>query len=220
MIAVDKELQRLLERYPKLGLIKENIVKAYTCLEATVSRDGLILICGNGGSAADSGHIVGELMKGFNSRRPLGVEQVAALTRAFPEEGSAIAHNLQGALRAISLTAHDDLITAFANDCDPSYIYAQQVWGYGRTGDTLICISTSGNSKNVIKAAQVGKAKGLHVVGMTGEHGGRLRELCDVTIGVPSTMTSDIQEYHLPIYHTLCLMLEQRFFGGSTIEQG
>ncbi len=206
-------LTRLTERYPTLEECRDHVYTAYLMLESTVAQDGLILACGNGGSSADSDHIVGELMKGFYSRRTVTAAKREAFLSQFPDEGSVLADNLQGAIRAISLTAHAALLTAFANDCEPEYIFAQQVWGYGRRGDTLICISTSGNSRNVVRAAQVAKVVGMRVIGLTGEHGGALRDLSDVTIRVPSALTSEVQEYHLPVYHALCLMLEERFFG-------
>lgn len=206
------QLTRLLDRYPSLEQCRDEVFAAYLTLESTVERDGLILVCGNGGSAADGDHIVGELMKGFSLRRPLNSDQRVAFLEQFPHEGSGLADNLQGAIRAISLTTHTALLTAFANDCEPEYTLAQQAWGYGRRGDSLICISTSGNSRNVVRAAQVARVIGMQVIGLTGEHGGTLRDLCDVTIRVPGGSTADVQEYHLPVYHALCLMLEQRFF--------
>lgn len=206
-------LVRLLDRYPELVNCVEQIENAFYSLVETIRRDGTILICGNGGSAADSDHIVGELMKGFNNPRPLGKIDVSGLVNTFGIEGEKLAYNLQGAIRAISLSAHSALATAFSNDCDPEFVFAQQVWGYGRDGDTLICISTSGNSRNVLQAARIGKMRGMTVIGLTGATGGKLADLSDVSISVPSTRTSDIQEYHLPVYHSLCLMLEEHFFG-------
>ena len=161
-------------------------------------------MCGNGGSASDAEHIVGELMKGFYRQRSLSREE----KEIFGELGD----NLQEALPAISLTGHPALSTAFMNDVDPEMVFAQQVYGYGRKGDVLMALTTSGNSRNVLNAARVARAKGMKVVGLTGRDGGSLKELCDVCIIVPGQATADIQEYHLPVYHTICAMLEESFF--------
>ncbi|MBE3101812.1 MAG: SIS domain-containing protein [Firmicutes bacterium] len=195
---------RLFERYPNLALLKEKVLGAYMALYRTYRDGGKLLVCGNGGSAADSDHIVGELMKGFYKKRPLD-NKIAALIG----EDSGL---LQGTLPAIALTQHNALSTAFLNDVDPIMTFAQQVLGYGKRGDAFIGISTSGNSKNVIKAAQVSKALGLKTIALTGDNGGQLGKICDWTINVPGETTADIQEYHLPVYHTLCAMLEAAFF--------
>lgn len=195
---------RLFERYPVLTVRKEQILQAYHTLLRGYRGGGKLLVCGNGGSAADADHIVGELMKGFYKKRPLSGEQAVRLG----ENGGL----LQGALPAISLTQHTALSTAFLNDVDPQMIFAQQVLGYGRQGDVFLGISTSGNSGNVVKAAVVAKKLGLSVVSLTGEGGGKLAELSDVLVDVPATVTADVQELHLPIYHTLCAMLEDDFF--------
>jgi D-sedoheptulose 7-phosphate isomerase len=171
-----------------------------------------VLICGNGGSAADSEHVVGELMKGYRSLRPVPGAVRQRLVSASPEHGHYLADHLQGALPTISLVSQTSLITAFANDVAPDMIFAQQVYGYGREGDVVIGISTSGNSSNVVNAIEVGRALGLHTIGFTGHGGGRMKSLCDATVCVPFQNTADVQERHLPIYHVLCEMLEDAFF--------
>jgi D-sedoheptulose 7-phosphate isomerase len=188
------------------------IVAAHALLHATFAGGGKVLLCGNGGSAADCEHIVGELMKGYQAPRPLAAEVRAQLAAAFPQEGAYLADHLQGALPAISLVSQSGLITAFANDVAPDMVFAQQVYGYGRPGDALIAISTSGNSANVVNAVRVARAFGLHTLGFTGAAGGQLQSLCDVTVCVPSSQTATVQEYHLPIYHALCELLEDAFF--------
>lgn len=169
-------------------------------------------MAGNGGSAADADHIVGELMKGFRMKRPLADKDKASLVAADALMGGKLAANLQGALPAISLSAHTALMTAFGNDCDPALAFAQQVKGYGSRGDVLMAISTSGNSGNILYAAVAAKAAGMKVIGLSGKGGGRLSEIADVCICVPETECFKVQELHLPVYHALCLMLENRFF--------
>ncbi|MCH4039163.1 MAG: SIS domain-containing protein [Lachnospiraceae bacterium] len=207
-----KHIDLLVERYPQLGSCAEDIKKAYDILEASYSNGGKLLVCGNGGSAADSEHIVGELMKGFKKARKLDSAVQDKLKAVHPELGSVLAENLQGALPAIALDGHPALTTAYMNDCEPLLCFAQQVNGYGHAGDVLLGISTSGNSKNVLYAAVTAKAKGLKVIGLTGERQNKLEQLADVTIHVPQTETYMIQELHLPVYHCLCLMLEDKFF--------
>jgi len=172
-----------------------------------------LLVSGNGGSASDSEHIVGELMKEFKLKRRVFSDQAAALKEIDPELGQTLAEGLQGALPAISLTGHSSLITAFMNDAMPELVFAQQVNGYGKAGDVYLGISTSGNSKNVLYAAVNAKAKGLKVIGLTGSMENKLMKFADVCIRVPETETYKIQELHLPVYHCLCMMLEERFFG-------
>ena len=206
-------LNGLIERYPALEICKEDIRKAYGLLELAYSNNRKLLVCGNGGSASDSEHIVGELMKEFKLKRKVFHEQASALKEIDFEMGTVLAENLQGALPAISLTGHSSLTTAFINDAMPELAFAQQVNGYGKPGDVYLGISTSGNSKNVLYAAITAKSNGLKVIGLTGERESRLMELADVCIRVPETETYKIQELHLPVYHCLCLMLEERFFG-------
>ena len=196
----------LLKRYPLLDAQSETIWGLYKVLYNCFKSGGKLLLCGNGGSAADCEHIVGELMKGFLLRRP--VSEDFASNTALDGEGVL----LQGALPAISLTGQPALATAFANDVDAEIVFAQQVYGLGRSGDTLLGVSTSGNAKNVIRALRVARALGLATVGLTGKSGGEMRALCDVCVSVPATETPLIQELHLPIYHTLCAMLEAAFF--------
>ena len=197
-------LNRLLERYPALCDLKDIINGACRILEVSFASGGKLLVCGNGGSAADADHIVGELMKGFYKKRSLPAEEASKLGE--------YARYLQGALPAIALTQHAALSTAFLNDVNPEMGFAQQVYGYGRGGDVLLGISTSGNSKNVCNAVRVAMNLGIKTIGLTGRKGGRLSEISDVCIGVPADITADIQELHLPIYHTLCAMLEELFF--------
>jgi D-sedoheptulose 7-phosphate isomerase len=207
-----KYLEELIERYPVLSSVKEEIKKSYELLEACYVDGGKLLIAGNGGSCADAEHIVGELMKGFVKRRSVSDEFKEALRAIDPELGSALGQKLQGGLPAIALTGHPGLSTAFLNDVDGEMIFAQQTYGYGKKGDVLLGISTSGNSKNVMYAMTAAKALGMKTIGLTGKDGGQLKHAADVTIVVPETETFKIQELHLPVYHALCLMLEERFF--------
>ena len=202
----------LVKRYPVLETVKADIERFYKMMEECYENGGKVLIVGNGGSAADAEHIVGELMKGFVKNRTVSEDMRAELLRIDPERGAALAKNLQGGLPAIALTAHTSLNTAFANDRDPVMIYAQQVNGYGNPGDVFIGISTSGNAENVMYAAVTAKAKGLKVLALTGKDGGKLAKIADASIIVPVQETYKIQELHLPIYHVLCLMLEDHFY--------
>ena len=210
---MEEQLNLLIERYPKLAVCKEDIKKAYELLEASYSNGRKLLVCGNGGSASDSEHIVGELMKEFKLKRKVYSDQAVALKEIDPELGQVLADNLQGALPAICLTGHSSLTTAFMNDANADLVFAQQVNGYGKQGDVFLGISTSGNSKNVLYAAVNAKAKRLKVIGLTGAKESKLMKYADVCIRVPETETYKIQEYHLPVYHCLCLMLEEKFFG-------
>ena len=189
--------------HPCLKETADNIFAAYSLLADCYEKNGKLLVCGNGGSAADSDHIVGELMKGFRLKRPLSSRDRMKLSDAFPEEGQYLIDNLQGALPAISLSNHSALVTAYLNDVQPDMIFAQQVYGYGKPGDVLLGLSTSGNSRNVINAIKVATAFGLKTIGMTGESGGEMKGLCDITIRAPSSATYKVQEYHLPVYHAL-----------------
>lgn len=210
---MEEQLNILIERYPKLEVCKEDIKKAYELLEAAYSKGRKLLVCGNGGSASDSEHIVGELMKEFKLKRNVYSDHAAALKAIDPELGQVLADNLQGALPAICLTGHSSLTTAFMNDANADLVFAQQVNGYGKAEDVFLGISTSGNSKNVLYAAVNAKAKGLKVIGLTGAKENKLMKYADVCIRVPESETYKIQEYHLPVYHCLCLMLEDKFFG-------
>lgn len=205
-------LNELIARYPLLASIRDEIENAYNTIVECYENDGKVLIVGNGGSAADAEHIVGELMKGFVKNRTVSPKMQEALMEIDPERGAGLIKNLQGGLPAICLNAHTSLNTAFANDKDPVMSYAQQVNGYGKPGDVFIGISTSGNAENVMYAAVTAKAKGLKVIALTGKDGGKLAKIADVAVIVPEKETYKIQEYHLPIYHVLCLMLEDHFY--------
>lgn len=208
-------MDKLIARYPQLESCRKEIRSAYSLLKTCYQQNGKLLICGNGGSAADSDHIVGELMKGFLLQRPLPNGFRDELVRIGGKEGDNCAKHLQGALPAISLTQHNALQSAFANDVEADLTFAQEVLGYGKKGDVLLALSTSGSSKNVVYALCVAKAIGMSTVGLTGKSGGRLVDLCDVTIRVPETQTYLVQELHLPVYHALCSILEDDFFGTS-----
>ena len=203
----------LVERYPSLESAKEDIIAAYLLMEECYENGGKLLVAGNGGSAADAEHIVGELMKGFKMPRKLESAFAEKLVAENHELGSVLSENLQGALTAIALDGHPALSTAYMNDCEPLLCFAQQVNGYGKAGDIFLGISTSGNSKNVLFAATTAHAKGMKVIGLTGAKDSKLKDMSDVCIKAPQTETYMIQELHLPIYHCLCLMLEDKFFG-------
>ena len=195
-------MNELLKRYCALEVCKKDIEDALILLINTYKNGGKVLVCGNGGSAADSEHIVGELMKGFMLKRPLTDEKI-------PQK---LAENLQGALPAISLVSQRGVLSAFINDVEPDMMYAQLVYGYGSENDLLICLSTSGNSKNCVKAAEVAKCIGMKVLSLTGVKESKLSEISDCTVKVPETETFKVQEYHLPVYHYLCAMTEKVFF--------
>lgn len=209
---LQKHIELLVERYPSLAPIKDDIVAAYLLLAESYQNGGKLLIAGNGGSAADAEHMVGELMKSFKLRRKVENDFAQKLIAEDQELGKVLAENLQGALPAIALDSHLSLSTAYMNDCEPLLCFAQQVNGFGRPGDVFVGISTSGNSKNVLYAAVAARAKGMKVLGLTGANDSKLKELSDVCIQVPQTETYMVQELHLPIYHCLCLMLEDKFF--------
>jgi len=202
----------LFEIYPNLEVCRAEIEAVIAEIINCYRNGGKVLVCGNGGSAADSAHIVGELLKGFMSKRPLNSEMKAKLTALCGEHGELCAELLQDTLPAVDLTAMQAIITATANDTDPKLIYAQQVMGLGKPGDILIGISTSGNAANVVCAGIAAKALGVKTIALTGEHGGKMRELFDMTIAVPATSTPDIQELHLPIYHAICAEVEKEMF--------
>lgn len=191
-----------MNRYPKLEACREDIERAAELMINTYKNGGKVLVCGNGGSAADSEHIVGELMKGFMKKRPVDDERI-------PED---MRGGLQGALPAISLPSQCAVLSAFINDVEPEMMYAQLVYGYAREGDLVIGLSTSGNSKNVVNALRVAKSVGAETLALTGERESLLSEMCDVTIRVPETETYKVQEMHLPVYHYLCAETERYFF--------
>lgn len=210
---VNAHLQLLMERYPALQPIKDAIAKSYEMIRDCYESGGKLIIGGNGGSCADAEHIVGELMKGFKLPRVLDAQMTQKLTDVDPVLGAQLADNLQGGLPAVALSSHPGLNTAFLNDVNGEMMYAQQVNALGKPGDVFLGISTSGNAKNVQYAAITAKAKGMKVIGLTGKTGGKLNALADVNMVMPCDETYQIQELHLPVYHVLCLMLEEHFFG-------
>lgn len=208
-----KHIDRLVKRYPELDVVKKDIIAAYLILEECYEKDYKLLIAGNGGSAADAEHIAGELMKRFIIPRPVPEEFAKKLMQIDPVRGESLALNLEQGLVAIPLVAHAPLSTAYINDVDGLGVFAQQLYGFARKGDVFWGISTSGNSETVMKAAVVARALGLKIIGLTGADGGELAKIADVVIKVPQKETYMVQELHLPIYHCLCLMLEDKFFG-------
>ena len=192
----------LYEKYPALKVCREDIETALELMLDTYRNGGKVLVCGNGGSAADSEHIVGELMKGFLSKRPVTDERIPEKMRG----------NLQGSLPAISLPSQSAILSAFINDVDPEMMYSQLVYGYAKENDLLIGLSTSGNSKNVVNAIEVARSIGMKTLSLTGEKESRMSALSDVTIRVPETETYKVQEYHLPVYHYLCAEVERAMF--------
>ena len=202
-------LKKLFLNNPCLEICKKDIEDTFNILISCFSGGGKLLVCGNGGSAADSDHIVGELLKGFLKKRPLNKKLTDGLKGIGYEN---IAERLQMGLPAINLCAQSAIISAVSNDLGGELIYAQQVCGYGREGDVFLGISTSGNAENIANAIAVSKALGIKTIGLTGGTGGRMKEMCDVCICVPKSRTPDIQELHLPVYHTLCAMVEEHFF--------
>lgn len=208
----NKEIDILVERYPQLSCIANDLYSCYSIIADCYKKGGKLLIAGNGGSAADAEHIVGELMKGFKLQRKVDEAFASRLCDLNEELGSVLAQNLQGALPAIALNGHPALSTAYMNDCEPLLCFAQQVNGYGKEGDVFLGISTSGNSKNILYAAVTARAKGMKIIGLTGANNCKLEQMSDVCIKVPETETYMIQEMHLPVYHCLCLMLENEFF--------
>jgi D-sedoheptulose 7-phosphate isomerase len=209
--SVKNIFEELFLRYPELEVCRDSILEAYNIIRATYENGGCLFACGNGGSCSDSEHIIGELLKSFKFKRkinPILAEKLSEMG----EYGKDLANTLEGALPAVSLCGHGALTTAFLNDTEPTMTFAQQLLGLGNAGDTLIVISTSGNSKNCTYAATLAKAMGIKTVAMTGEKESKLSALCDVTIKAPECETFKIQEKHLPIYHALCAMAEETFF--------
>ena len=198
-------------RHSALCGLTEEIEKAFCRISESFKNGGRLYLCGNGGSASDCEHIAGELLKSFKKPRPLPTDLVDGLA-AFGEQGVAVAEGLDGGLPAVSLCGHLAFSTAYLNDKDPAFIFAQQVNVWGKAGDVLLTLSTSGNSKNCVYAAMVAKAKGMSVVFLGGGTGGKLKELADVSLIVPEKETYKVQELHLPLYHCLCAMLEEEFY--------
>lgn len=210
---LQKHIDLLIKRYPALDCIKQDIIDGYMIMEECYLHGGKLLVAGNGGSATDSEHIAGELMKRFKTPRPVSKEFADKLIAVDSVRGPELAKNLECGLMAIPLVAHEALSTAYINDVDGLGVFAQQLFGFGRPGDVFLGISTSGNSKNVMSATVVARALGMKVIGLTGAKGGELAVVADVCVKAPETETYMIQEYHLPIYHCWCLMLEDKFFG-------
>lgn len=214
------ELNLVIQRYPCLESIRDPLFQSAEQIKSAYLSGGKVLICGNGGSAADSLHIVGELMKSFVGKRKVCPQLMGSLQEKYPEDAAFYADNLQGALPAIALVSEVSLMTAFGNDKSSELVFAQQVLGYGNPGDVLLAISTSGNSANVVHAAKIAKCMGLCVISLTGSSGGALREISDILLAVPSDITYQIQELHLPIYHALCLSIEKELFPEQGEERG
>lgn len=210
---LEKHVDLLVARYPDLKECKQSVIDAYLLMEECYEKDHKLLIAGNGGSAADSEHIAGELMKRFKIVRPVPSAFANRLKKIDPVRGEDLAKNLECGLMAIPLVAHEALSTAYINDVDGVGVFAQQLYGFGRPGDVFLGISTSGNSKNVMSAAVVARALDIKVIALTGAGNSELAEIADTAIKVPETETYMIQELHLPVYHCLCLMLEDHFFG-------
>jgi D-sedoheptulose 7-phosphate isomerase len=209
---MDQNIQTLLRKYPDLAAVSNDVEQAAEMMAACYRQEGKVLVCGNGGSAADAEHLVGELMKSYLSPRPVPAALRKTLTAANPEYGLYLAEHLQGALPTISLVSQVGLLTAIANDIAADMIFAQQVYGYGRPGDLLVAISTSGNSRNVLRAAEVARALNMRVLGFTNRTGGALAPLCTVCVRAPADLTADVQERNLAIYHALCAMIETAMF--------
>lgn len=206
-----QEIEKLIGNYPKLSSVEGQIIKAYERMRRCYQEKGKLLLCGNGGSAADCEHIVGELMKEYRIRRQIPQEFAEELKKCGASDG--MLGNIIGALPAVSLTSNIGFLTAFCNDNDAEYVFAQQLYALGEKGDILFAITTSGNSPNIINASIVAKAMGIGVIALTGSGGGKVKEYADVLINVPAEETARVQELHLPVYHALCGMLEDYFFG-------
>ena len=210
---MNRFITELTERYPALTSCACEVEAAVNAITACYEKGGKLLLCGNGGSAADCDHIVGELMKGFLKKRPMDITEKEKMKSASPTLDDDILRKLQKALPAVSLPHISALNSAFCNDVEPDYIYAQSVFGLGKKGDILIAISTSGNAKNVFAAAAVARGLGMTVISLTGEDGGRLKDIAHIAIRVPEKETFKIQELHLPVYHCVCAAVEEHFFG-------
>ncbi len=210
-----KYIDNIFSRYKELKCCKNDILKAVRTIILSINSGNKLIVCGNRGSAADSEHIVGELLKGFIIERPLSEIEVSMFKKIYPENWEEICKNLQKAVPAISLVSQYSFLSAFANDKNIEFGYAQQIYGLGVEGDILLCISTSGSSKNIINASMVAKVKGLKVISLTGKSGGLLKKYSDIIIKVPSEVTYEIQELHIPVYHAICAELEELLFKGN-----
>ena len=209
---VKEQLETLIQRYPQLAGCKKDIEKAYLMIEKAYDNGKKLLIAGNGGSAADSEHAAGELMKRFKITRPIDKKLADRLKAIDLKRGEKLSKNLEKPLRAVPLTSHISITTAYMNDADATGVFAQQMLGFGDRGDVFLAITTSGNSENIINSCVLAKAMGIKVIGLTGAKGGLLNKYADICIKVPETETFMVQELHLPIYHCLCLMLECNYF--------
>ncbi len=205
-------MENLLNRYPCLITCKEDIEKTVNAITESYKKGGKLLLCGNGGSCADCEHIVGELMKGFLLKRPLSDEKRQEMKKNNPNLTDDVLSKLQCAVPAVALPSTAGLNSAFCNDVDPELIYAQSLMGLGKKEDVILCISTSGNSKNCVAAANVAKGLGLTVLALTGKSGGKLKDIADICICAPETETYKVQELHLPVYHYICMQIERNFF--------
>jgi D-sedoheptulose 7-phosphate isomerase len=209
---IAKHLDSFVAEHPPLTALRPQLTAAVRLVVECAQRGGLVMTCGNGGSASDADHIVGELMKGFRHPRPIAPSETAALV-ALDEGWSQLAPRLQRGIRAVSLVAHPALVSAIANDNSPELVFAQQVHVLAKPGDVLIALSTSGGSRNTVRAAEVARARGCSVIGMTGSRPCALGRLADVWMAAPATETYRVQEFHLPLYHALCYIAEQALFG-------
>lgn len=208
----DKPLDTLCNRYPSLTVVKNSIAEAARMIITCYSNGGKLMICGNGGSCADADHFAAELMKSFESERPLDETFKKRLYEISGTRGKYLGEKLEHSLPAIPLPSHTALATAISNDTGASLVYAQQLIGYGDEGDVLIGMSTSGNSQNIVDACITAKALNLNVIGITGKTGGKMKQYCDLLVNVPETRTAWVQELHLPVLHTICLMVENHFY--------
>lgn len=206
-------IDELIRRYPPLSAQRAVIERATECLLNSFRSDGKLLICGNGGSAADADHISGELLKGFVLERPIPAKLKEQLQAEHGQLGQRVAQGIQQGLPVINLNTHSALHSAFANDRDYAFVFAQMVMAYGREGDVLLSISTSGNSQNIIYATALASTLGLSTLALTGESGGKLQDTAGLTIRVPGRESYVVQEFHLPVYHAICLEVEQTLFG-------
>ena len=207
------DLENLIKRYPKLEACRLTLEESLAAMIKSVENDGTLFFCGNGGSASDSEHIVGELLKDFMIKRPLELADKAFLKNEFGEDGEYLSKYMQQGIKSIALTGHPSFTSAIANDVHADLCFAQQLHTLGRKGDVLTAISTSGNSKNVLHAARIARLKNIKVIALSGKNGGKLADLADLSIIVPEESVPFIQELHLPIYHWLCIELEKHFFG-------
>jgi len=212
---IEDHAKRLFKRFPELESISQEFHQAYSILETSFFNNGCLFVCGNGGSASDGDHIVGELMKGFALKRPLTKEISDKFEQVLGEEGKELVPRLQMGLRAMSLNVHPAINSAYNNDVDPEMTYAQQLFVSGQVNDVFVGISTSGNSKNVLNAFKIAKVNGMKSILMTGLRGGICEKYADCVLRSPSKETFIIQEYHLPMYHALCLMIEEKFYGSG-----